>query len=42
MHGGFTEIVILFQIFIDFDDDNIVYDNDIAEYVMEKNSVVYG
>lgn len=33
------EIVMLFlQLFI----DNDVYDNDISEYVMEKNSVVYG
>lgn len=36
------EVVMLFQIFIDSDDDNTIYDNDIAEYVVEKNSVVYG
>lgn len=33
--------VMLFQIFID-PDDNTLYENDIAEYVVEKNSVVYG
>lgn len=35
------EFVMLFQIFID-PDDNTLYENDIAEYVVDKNSVEYG
>lgn len=27
--------------FFDHDDDNVIYDNYIVGYVMEKNSVIY-
>lgn len=32
---------MLIQLFVDHDNDNVIYDNYIVGYVMEKNSVIY-